>query len=211
LLGFGFLAGATLDLPDPLPRPRGWRGWLSRRSLWVAVGPWTGPAWAAGIAAAWVYGPASLLAERFDGPPDTLRGTWVAAALGWAFLVGLIGVLGYAWVLPAWAVLRRAREAGPGRAWTAITRGVAVAAAFVGSLFGTFWAITEGARGFFFDPKVFPVVVAALGLVALEGCASTVTYGEVRRRELFRALLLAWVFGLALTWLWWSRPRTKRR
>src|SRR4051794_38639197 len=41
LLGYGFLAGATLDLPDD-PARRGWRRWLGRRSLWVGVGPWGG-------------------------------------------------------------------------------------------------------------------------------------------------------------------------
>ncbi len=38
LLGFGFLAGATLDLPDDPAA----RGWLSRRALWVSLGPWAG-------------------------------------------------------------------------------------------------------------------------------------------------------------------------
>ena len=41
----------------------------------------------------------------------------------------------------------------------------------------------------------------------MTGCASTITYGEVRRRELFHAMLVAWVLGLALMWRWWSRPR----
>ena len=41
LVGYGFLAGATLDLPDE-PGRRGVRGWLGRRAVWVAVGPWVG-------------------------------------------------------------------------------------------------------------------------------------------------------------------------
>src|SRR4051794_24646846 len=42
LVGFAYLAGPTLDLPDePTPR-RGPRAWLSRRAVWVAVGPWSG-------------------------------------------------------------------------------------------------------------------------------------------------------------------------
>jgi len=41
----------------------------------------------------------------------------------------------------------------------------------------------------------------------MSGCASTITYGELRRRELFHAMLIAWVLGLALMWRWWSRPR----
>jgi hypothetical protein len=34
--------------------------------------------------------------------------------------------------------------------------------------------------------------------------SNTVTYGEVRRRELFHAMLVAWVLGLALMWRWWE-------
>ena len=55
----------------------------------------------------------------------------------------------------------------------------------------------------------------------LSGCVSNLTVGELRRRELFDALLLAWVVGLAIAftaislaaWLGFSRaprhaPRT---
>ncbi len=80
-----------------------------------------------------------------------------------------------------------------------------VALTFLGTLFGTFWAVTAGWRSFFFDPRVAPVVLAALTLLLLGGCG-TPTVGEVRRRELFHALLMAWVLGLALLWRWWSRP-----
>ena len=90
-------------------------------------------------------------------------------------------------------------------------RGVAVAAVFVGSLFGGFWAVTGWWRAYFFDPRVFPVVLAALSLVGSSGCGSTVTYGEVRRRELFHAMLLAWTFGLAVVWRWRARTRVGPR
>ena len=39
------------------------------------------------------------------------------------------------------------------------------------------------------------------------GLGVTITYGEVRRRELFHAMLISWTFGLALLWRWWARPR----
>ena len=43
LLGYGFLAGATVDLPDDVGPPRrGWRRLAARRSVWVAIGPWWG-------------------------------------------------------------------------------------------------------------------------------------------------------------------------
>ncbi len=84
-----------------------------------------------------------------------------------------------------------------------------MALGFVGSLIGTFWAITEVWRGYFFDPRTMPILVAATSLALMAGCGGTVTYGEVRRRELFQALLMAWLLGLALTWRWWSRPRSK--
>ena len=38
LVGYGFLAGATLDLPDE-PGRRGVRGWLGRRAVWVESVP----------------------------------------------------------------------------------------------------------------------------------------------------------------------------
>src|SRR5437763_924782 len=41
LYGFGFLAGATLGLPDD-PSRRGIWSWPARRAAWVAVGPWAG-------------------------------------------------------------------------------------------------------------------------------------------------------------------------
>src|SRR5690242_15117340 len=41
LLGFGFLAGATIGLPAASVR-RGFRGWFGRPIVWVAVGPWIG-------------------------------------------------------------------------------------------------------------------------------------------------------------------------
>jgi hypothetical protein len=65
-------------------------------------------------------------------------------------------------------------------------------------------------RSYFFDPRVVPLILAAACLAMTTGCASTVTYGEVRRRELFHAMLVAWVLGLALMWRWWSRSRPGR-
>jgi hypothetical protein len=116
-----------------------------------------------------------------------------------------VATLAYGWVVPASAAVRRARRAGC--AWRSVRRGLAAALAFVGSLFGSFWAATEAWRGFFFDPRVVPALLAAMGVGLLCGCSATVTYGEVRRRELFHAMLVAWVFGLALLWRWWGRPR----
>jgi hypothetical protein len=79
----------------------------------------------------------------------------------------------------------------------------------VGSLFGSFWAIISAWRRFFFDPRVMPIIAMAMALVVLSGCSSTITFGEMRRRELFHAMLSAWVFGLAVIW-WWSSRRKSR-
>ena len=75
-------------------------------------------------------------------------------------------------------------------------------------LFGSFWAVTEWWRAFFFDPRVVPVLLVAVRLAAAACGCGPVTYGEVRRRELFHAMLLAWTFGLALLWRWWARARS---
>ncbi len=63
----------------------------------------------------------------------------------------------------------------------ALFRGVVAALVFVGSLFGSFWAITSAWRSYFFDSRVMPLVVLAVGLAVLSGCSSTITYGELRR------------------------------
>jgi hypothetical protein len=204
LIGYGFLAGATIDLPDT-PGLRGPKGWLSRRSLWVAVGPWVG--FLVGFAALlgfllveWAYPP--IRNWSLPTIPDVWWTRWLAMLLIWGLGVG---GLAYGWLIVAWAAFRRARRLD--RLRRSLAKGLAVAVGFVGSLFGSFWAITEGWRDYFFDPRIAPVLVAAMSLALMSGCARTV--GEVRRQELFQAMLTAWLLGLALAWRWWSRSRPK--
>ena len=59
----------------------------------------------------------------------------------------------------------------------------------------------------FLRSAVVPLVAIAVSLAVISGCGAPITYGEVRRRELFHAMLVAWVIGLALMWRWWSRRR----
>ena len=156
--------------------------------------------------------------ESGSPEPESLKGTWVESVLAWVFGavgVGLDGIVtvtwSYGWLWPAWAALRRAARIG--RLRRAFYRGLSVALAFVGSLFGSFWAATSFWRSYFFDPRVVPLIIVAVGLAVTSGCGNTITYGEVRRRELFHAMLVAWVLGLALMWRWWSSTpaRTARR
>lgn len=203
LLAYGFLAGATIDLPDD-PARRGPKGWLSRRSLWVAIGPWVGflPWYALILAvtfAQWAYPPC----REWPAPtlPASWHETWVAWLIGWA----ISGALWYGWIFVVGAALWRARRLGRFR--RALAKGLAAAIGFVGSLFGSFWAITEVWRAYFFDPRIAPVLVAALSVAAMSGCGRTV--GEVRRQELFQAMLTSWLLGVALVWRWWSRSRSR--
>jgi hypothetical protein len=223
LIGFGFLAGATVDFPDPPATARRvWRRWLARRSVWVAFGPWCGFLFWVGVYFGLVFLANILPANRLPDlqPPEWWKETWewwkgtraYRAGLwmdecfwSWVVPVVFVGILAYGWVWPGWAALRRAARVG--RWGRALYRGLAAALAFVGSLFGSFWAITSAWRSYFFDPTVMPLVALALGLVVLSGCAAPLTYGEVRRRDLFHAMLVAWVLGLALMWRWWSRRR----
>ncbi len=204
LLGFGFLAGATLALPDPDPLRRGPRGWHARRSVWVTLGPWLGGLSCAAFFVAW-----SLLdwviklvngdkPEHWPGLSD--ESWWI-----WAFEILVLAFVAYGWLWPAVAAIRRAKRLG--RGWENMQRGLAVAMAFVASLFGSFWAITEAWRSFFFDARIVPLLIAGAGMALLSGCSSPMSYGEVRRRELFHAMLLAWMFGLAVLWRWWSPRR----
>jgi hypothetical protein len=216
LVGYGFLARATLQAPEEVGRPvRGRLGrLLARRGLWVAIGPWSGFLFWTGI-----YFGLDFLDKLI---PATLRPNvapsrwlseirahwfwgWVGAVVEWILFVLFWGTLAYGWLWPAWAALRWGARIG--RWGRALYQGLVGAVAFVGSLFGSFWAITSAWRSFFFDPRVMPLVALGLGLVLLSGCSSTITYGEMRRRELFHAMLVAWVLGLALMWRWWSRRR----
>jgi hypothetical protein len=215
LLAYGFLAGATIDLPDE-PGLRGPKRWLSRRSLWVTIGPWVGfAAWSA-IFLAFTFAssaitPAIILVQwayppcrewTTPTPPEGWQETWVGQLFGWA----LSGTFWYGWLFVVWAALRRAKRFD--RLGRSLSKGLAVAIGFVGSLFGSFWTITEAWRGYFFDPRIAPVLVAALSVAAMSGCA-TKTIGDVRRQELFQAMLISWLLGLALAWRWWSRSRPK--
>lgn len=212
LCGFGFLAGATAGIPDESNRV-GVGTWLSRRAGWVAVGPWTGFLFWAGLY--WIVVGVGKLADGvfpgwYEGWgirwPQFDPAGWAAWAICWAVGLIVFGSLGYGWLIPARAAIRRAGRAGRGR--EAVRRGLDTMVGFVGSLFGSFWAVTEAWRGYFFDPTVMPIFLAALSLALLSGCTNTLTAGDVHRRELFNAMLMAWVLGLALAWRWWSRPRS---
>ena len=178
LLGYGFLAGATIGLPDD-PGRRGVRGWLARRSLWVGVGPWIGPLSAVAV----FYGGSLVISwinrvfpERSapcrpapcrNGCSTCLTQTVEYAVVAWISL---------SWLLVALAVApaREAAGSAPGRA---IVRGLVGAIGFVASLFGTFWAITASWRSYFFDARVVPLLIAAACLCVMPGCQGTVTYG----------------------------------
>jgi len=212
LLGYGFLAGATVDIPDDLgPSCRGLRRLLSRRAVWVAIGPWCGFLfWCCvyfGITAMAILIPDNWNQNQ-NVQSQQLQGAWVETmhmVLNWIIVVVVVGILSYGWLWPARAALRRAARIGRLR-WVAY-RGLLTAMGFVGSLFGSFWAATSLWRSYFFDPRIVPLVAVAVSLVVISGCGIPITYGEVRRRELFHAMLVAWVIGLALMWRWWSRPR----
>jgi hypothetical protein len=206
LVGYGFLAGATVDLPDDPGTPRRrWRRLLARRSVLVAIAPWSGFLLLGALFLAYVWLLAGLLPPQSLALPESWKGTWLETVMGWIFTVLGVGILAYAWLWPATAVL--VRSARLGRFGRTLARGLAVALAFVGSLFGGFWAATAFWRSYFFDSRVVPVAIVVLCLAGTSGCGGTITYGELRRRELFHAMLMAWVLGLALLWRWWSRPR----
>ena len=232
LIGYGFLAGSTAEVPDDVTGPkRGLRRVVARRAVWVAVGPWIG--FLLVVAALLGLGYLSSWFPQSEGKQQvtTEAESWASKVLSLAWLVIFIGIFAYGWLWPAWSALRRAARISLWR--RALFRGVVTALVFVGSLFGSFWAITSVWRSFFFDPRVMPtseiqplprqagqplsffnprilpMIAIALGLMMLSGCTSTITYGEVRRRELFHSMLLAWMFGMALIW-WWSSRRRRR-
>jgi hypothetical protein len=208
LVGYGFLAGATVDIPDDLGQSScGLRRLLSRRAVWVAIGPWSGFLVLA-VVVTGLFWLVSLIPDNLKGNvnlPESWKGGWVETVFSWALGLVLGAILAYGWLWPARAAVRRAARIGRLR-WVAC-RGLVTATGFVSSLFGSFWAATSIWRSYFFDPRIVPLVGVAVGLVVISGCGTPITYGELRRRELFHAMLVAWVIGLALMWRWWSRPR----
>ena len=166
LLGYGFLAGATVDLPDDVGPPR--RGGAgSRRG--DRSGSRSGHGGASGIGRGllratcfWRVSFPALTAQcRCRRSRRHWKGTWVesvsawvSVAIGWILMAILTVTWSYGWLWPAWAALRRAARLG--RFSRAFYRGLSVALAFVGSLFGSFWAATSLWRSYFFDPRWCP-------------------------------------------------------
>src|SRR5436190_17271614 len=73
LLGYSFLAGATLGLPDEPETSRGvLRRFLARRAVWVAIGPWCGFLFWSGLYLGFVgFG---FLSSRFPASTVTPQG-----------------------------------------------------------------------------------------------------------------------------------------
>lgn len=141
LVGYGFLAGATLSVPDDdATGRRGLRRLVARRAVWVAIGPW----WGAVAFAACVYG---LLWLGVLGP------ILQSSVVQWGLGILAVTVCGYSWLWPAWSAVRRAARVGQWK--RSLVQGIVMAGAFVGSLFGSFWAATAMWRSYFFNRTLF--------------------------------------------------------
>ena len=202
LVGYGFLAGATLGQPDD-PEPRWFRRLLAKRSIWVAVGPWFGFLSAATVG----YGVAIALTPFAPNAANGGIGSMIPVFMSQILWIAGLGWLAYGWFVVAFMALRRAKRRG--RFLRSLGSGLVGAIALVGSLFGTFWAVTSLWREYFFDKRIMPLVLATASLALASGCAAPITRGEVRRRDLFQSLLMASLVGTALAWRWWSRLRSK--
>ena len=90
LVGYGFLAGATLDLPNESdPTRRRWRRLLARRGMWVAVGPWVGFILWAGVYFGLAFLDNLIPANWHQDwrPAGWWKETWVFWGLSWGVLV----------------------------------------------------------------------------------------------------------------------------
>ncbi len=115
LLGYGFLAGATLGLSNDLEPSRGAiRRFLGRRGVWVAVGPWAGllfwvVVYFGVVFVLWilelVVSPLNRLVppERRPDlrPPQWWWVAWAEWALSWVLTILFCGILAYGWLWPA--------------------------------------------------------------------------------------------------------------
>ena len=153
LVGYGFLAGATVDLPDDFATPRrGWRRLLARRSVWVAAGPWCGF-----IALGLLFLAFGILAKLMPPlPMSDLPQWWQRFVVRDGSPVGFHGAVccNHRLCL-ALACVGRA-SAGGISSVDSIARFIVAwpwRCAFVGSLFGSFWAATSWWRSHFFDSR----------------------------------------------------------
>ena len=97
LLGYGFLAGATADIPDDVGTSRwGPRRLLRRRAVWVAIGPWCG--WPIGWGVLWGCGFLLSWFPAFQSLPESWKGTWKETAFVWIFLGCVAGIPAYGWL-----------------------------------------------------------------------------------------------------------------
>jgi hypothetical protein len=205
LTGYGFLAGATVRLIDPQATGR-WFTIFARRAVWVTVGPWVGFLTWSAYALTWT-GVNWVLAHTLS---EQRYAAWLRFVSGPAQVAWLgelaLGGIAYGWLIVAAFAARRARRQA--RLARSACSGVLAAAGFLGSLLGGFWAATSILRTYFFDSRIAQVLlVAGVSIFLLSGCGPPPTVGDIRRRELFQAMAVAWIFGLALIWRWLARER----
>ena len=115
LLGYGFLAGSTAEVPDDVTGPKqGLRRVVARRAVWVAIGPWWGFLFVLAVFLG-VASVSSCLPQQQPGrdPLESWKDTWVVAIVSWLWTAIFVGIVAYGWLWPAWAAIRRA---GPDRA-----------------------------------------------------------------------------------------------
>ncbi len=209
LSGFAFLAGATQPVRHDDGFPKKPLAHLARSPvLWLAVGPWIGfLVYAALLTLLHLL---NLSYSHITGQSLEMPSWSPPEPWSWIVAVAWFGLtLCYAWIWVALPLCIQSRRAG--RLGTALRDGFLTLGIFLATLFGGFWTLTEAFREFFFDKRLAPfLVLTALSCVAAAGCAAPETLGDVRRRDLFEALLVAWVAGLALIWRWGRRPRRRR-
>ena len=87
------------------------RDWLSRRSVWVAIGPWMGFLFWAGVYGA-VVGTDKLVTLLFPRGKGRLGIPW-SGLDNRVMAIAFVGSLAYGWLIPAHAALRRAAAGGP--------------------------------------------------------------------------------------------------
>lgn len=139
LLGFAFLAGATLGLPGA-PGRRPLRKALGSRAVWVGLGPWVGPYSALGL---------FWLVVKLEEMGWFKTETWPKAVQG-ICVWSLILLAAFGWVVFAVAALRRARRHGAMK--RALRRGVVMTVLFLGTWLGVCYGMLAAMPAYFYDP-----------------------------------------------------------
>ena len=187
LLGYGFLAGATIHVPDddPPPLEAACARLLGRsRAVWEARRRVGEPFVCMGVFFSLMYAEQLFpnLLRRFPQIPPSWKDTWAYWAGTWVLLIAAVVIWAYSWL---W---QKGPHCGERSAWPARVARWCKGSSSPGRLWDYCSAVSRSqppCGGYFFDPRIVRLLVVALGLTLMSGC---IQHDHLRRSSTTRAL-----------------------